>query len=56
MKLATLLAVLFCACSITHFTSAEAYCSSCVESRASNQGNMNDTFYYEDYLEAQKRR
>lgn len=53
MKLFTLLAVFFCACGMTAINDAEAYCARCVEANENNKRNINEHFYYEDYLDAQ---
>lgn len=54
MKKWTLLAILFCACGITTITEVEGYCSRCIEARENNARNVNEYFYYEDYLNSQK--
>lgn len=54
MKFATLFAVLFCVCGISAITDAEAYCARCVEANENNKRNINEHFYYEDYVEAQQ--
>lgn len=56
MKLCTLLAVLFCACGISTIGHVEGYCARCVEARDNNERNVNEYFYYEDYVEAQKQK
>lgn len=54
MKYLTLLAVIFCACSTCVINDAEAYCARCVQANENNKRNINEHFYYEDYVEAQQ--
>jgi hypothetical protein len=56
MKHLTLLAVLFCACGITQIADVEGYCARCVQANENNKRNINEHFYYEDYVEAQQQR
>ena len=54
MKQLALLAILFCACGVTAINDAEAYCARCVQANENNQRNINEHFYYEDFVEAQQ--
>lgn len=54
MKTWMFLAVLFCACGITQIPNLEGTCPRCVEARENNAKNVNEYFYYEDYLQAQE--